>query len=609
MSEKSPYQLLSAVPLKSYIIAVFIIAIGWFLGQRLVAAALVNTGNIIISSMVAASSTAQGESLRHTQAFAEAKSRYTRAISVDSQNRAARWNLGRAHLAMQDYNKAANVLTSLSEYAKSNPLLYQQTITALDGAGRLDELAAFYESVPPPLLTPSTRNVIALAYLEESRKTSGRLAEVAEIRLLQMVVTLRPDDLYANYHLWRWFTQQGHIERADAFRQKLQQFSRGSIEPPDTRLRGYVAEAVPALVAEGIWSRRTALNIVSYLVWHDPDAHSTQLLLETLRKQYPQEAVWLFFLGELYQRQGRLALAEPAYRGVLELDPEYAPAYLRLGVVIEEQYNVGSPGYQASLEELACLYEWYYQLRPEDLLGSKKLAEVYRSVAHPQAGVMEDILASRTDERRFVAELLEVPVEAVELGPNLVPNGGFEEWYNENPAGWDWWGQFSHAPFNPALFVGGAEILGAYEGENMVRSNGLWIEQNDELGPARANWRINQQDDFSIKLVANKAYVVSLLYMTRGTENQDHSPFNPATIYVTARPDVLFERNYTLPSTHGAMRKVVVVGWNRSGNDVVIQPLLRLFSAGTVWFDDLAIRQVRLENVTIGDHKARFVIK
>lgn len=85
-------------------------------------------------------------------------------------------------------------------------------------------------------------------------------------------------------------------------------------------------------------------------------------------------------------------------------------------------------------------YNRYHALAPDDLLGPstgsgqslKKLAEVCTVLEG--AGVedenclgtatLREELGAKTDDRRIVAEMLDVPAEDVELGPNLVENGG-----------------------------------------------------------------------------------------------------------------------------------------------------------------------------------------
>ena len=56
---------------------------------------------------------------------------------------------------------------------------------------------------------------------------------------------------------------------------------------------------------------------------------------EQLAERYPTEPEWPFYLAELYHRRGDLDRAEAAYQQVLAVDPEYAQAYLRIGMLYE----------------------------------------------------------------------------------------------------------------------------------------------------------------------------------------------------------------------------------------------------------------------------------
>ena len=58
-------------------------------------------------------------------------------------------------------------------------------------------------------------------------------------------------------------------------------------------------------------------------------------LLEQTIERYPAEPDWSFYLAELYHRRGELDQAEAIYRQVLALDPNYAQAYLRIGMLYE----------------------------------------------------------------------------------------------------------------------------------------------------------------------------------------------------------------------------------------------------------------------------------
>jgi len=61
------------------------------------------------------------------------------------------------------------------------------------------------------------------------------------------------------------------------------------------------------------------------------------LMANDLLEDTPRDTDLWFYLGELYHRQGDLDAAEEAYRRVIDIDPEYAQAYLRMGMICEER--------------------------------------------------------------------------------------------------------------------------------------------------------------------------------------------------------------------------------------------------------------------------------
>ncbi len=64
------------------------------------------------------------------------------------------------------------------------------------------------------------------------------------------------------------------------------------------------------------------------------------------------------------------------------------------------------------------------------------------------------------------------------------------------------------------------------------------------------------------------------------------------TFYLADDGQVITGSDYSLPPTDGRWMQVVVVGWNLAHSDTFVRPLLRSFSEGTVWFDDLTIREI-----------------
>jgi len=282
------------------------------------------------------------------------------------------------------------------------------------------------------------------------------------------------------------------------------------------------------------------------------------------------------------------------------------------------------------LEEAAKWYTKYHALAPDDLLGLKKLVEVCeeleklgqgegemgrqgegmescrrvaeqiaRTEAESPAAVLREELERRTDDWRIVAELLGVPLDAVELGANLVENGGFEVWKGGRPEGWAWSNMADGKTWNLALFVGGFDEFDAYSGQRAMRVDGFWIQRKLELEPARAGYLRGE-----IELKPDTPYVLSFYYRIRNLREEK------AAIWVSGTPEVLFKHDRMLPSTDGGWRKFIIVGWNRKEEAKKVKPLLRSWGVGEAEFDGMELREIALAaNVQIKDFSTRFELR
>jgi len=362
-----------------------------------------------------------------------------------------------------------------------NPFLYGDLLMALSHGGRPEEVTALYESTPPPRHTEAISDAVALAYLDLVTGRQGdqetRQGEVT--RWLGRAHALRPGDLYANYHLWKQAREAGDAEAAAVHSDTLTDFPLEAIHPVDERLLDYAAEVILTLFEEGLWDRDKTRNVVSFLAWQHNGAAGVERLLERLIERYPTEPDWSFYLAELYHRQGDLEQAQAAYQQVLAADPEYAQAVLRLGMVAEVKSQVPNARPEEQLEEAARGYGQYHEMAPDDLLGLKRLGEVCAALGEAgaeggncQKAALQEALEARADERHIVAEMLSVPVEHVELGPNLVERGRFEE-EEEGQDGqlerWSFWTYLG--PDRKGLYFAGLDSLAA-EG-NATRIIGL----------------------------------------------------------------------------------------------------------------------------------------
>ncbi|MCW1968671.1 MAG: hypothetical protein KIH69_011225 [Anaerolineae bacterium] len=176
------------------------------------------------------------------------------------------------------------------------------------------------------------------------------------------------------------------------------------------------------------------------------------------------------------------------------------------------------------------------------------------------------------------------------LGPNLIKNGNFETLGCALPhitpscaiAHWQPSLMNTGSPWNVAVFVLGKEnvthTLSAPS--DAMRIDGLSIERLATREPARAGFSYFTP----ITLEPNRAYALSFVYRVNST-----IPHHAASFWLTGEANVIHQHEFFLPATPNGWNRVTLIGWNRSGKPATIQPLLRLWHEGTVWFDDFAI--------------------
>ena len=278
--------------------------------------------------------------LRADAATVRAVQRLGRAVALNRDNLAARWQLGRAAIAAGDARTAYDALEPLVGSVDRNPMVYHDVLTAVSYGGRSEEVISLYDSTPPPRCTQTISDVVALAYLDlvTGGQGSDGTEDQREVKQwLELANALRPGDLYANYHLWRQAQTDGDLGSAAVYSRTLVYFPLHAVHPTDLRLLDYATDVMPALVADGMWGREKTLNVVSYLVWQHSEATGVERLLERLTEHYPGEPDWTFYLAELHHRRDDLGRAETVYRQVLAQDPNYAQAYLRIGMIYEER--------------------------------------------------------------------------------------------------------------------------------------------------------------------------------------------------------------------------------------------------------------------------------
>jgi len=525
------------------------------------------------------------EVLDETRAVARAMQSLRRAVALDEDNQSARWALGRTALAVGDVKSAANVLRPLVERGWHNPLLYYDVLLALSYSGQPEQVIAWYESAAPLQYTQMVSDVVALAYLDLTTggpgdKETGRQGQVR--RWLERALTLRPGDLYANYHLWKQAQQGDNLVGAAVYSETLVYFPLEAVHPVDERLLNYAAEAIPAMLEDGLWDREKTLNVVAFLVWQYDQAMSVERLIERLIERYPNDADWPFYLAELYHRRGGLEQAEAAYRQVLAVEPGYAQAYLRLGTVAEAKAQSQGPTSQEWLREAAGWYEQYHAMAPDDWLGSKRLAEVYEVLGRPEAAVLREALVAKTDARHIVAEMLGVPVESVELGPNLVGNGGFEKWEGAIPTGWQF-GCYLGQGGDGGLYAAGKDALAAEREVSRIIT--LW---GGLMPDGTTTYAEYVGDGFS---VTGTQYLISLYYRVW------HFTEGGGLIFLGdyAHLGGVVLAHEPLPLSDGQWRVLRILADGPAGTISVV-PLVRNWGIGQLWAQAFEVRPVVYEH-------------
>ena len=464
-----------------------------------------------------------------------------------------RWSAGRAFLARGEPSAAADVLLPIRSRAARNTLLYHDLMCALSHSENWEAVISLYEDIPAPE-TRAVADMVALAYL--GRQAPGDLQRV------------RGHDLFAALMLWRQADTAGDTKEVAVQEAILKRFSADAILPQDRRLSTYVRQAIPDLLAEGVWDRDVTRRVVAAMVWQVQEEPSTEALLDELISLEPGDAEWRYRLAELYHRGGQLGRAEAAYRRCLDLDPAHHRAWLGLAQLAE---------IKGDHVEAADHYTRYRSACPEDLLCLASLISARANAGLPPDERLATELRQRTDPRLVLADMLEVSPETVELGGDLlVPHP------TADPLdGWTWSDTWVGDRRNDALFVGGLDDLGALEQSPPLRIDGLWVDQRPTLERARAGYQSGTFD-----LAADTWYMMSIVYRTDSSRSD-------ARVWVSAGGGSPPFREYRLPDTEGQWRLLVMLAQSGS-RQTQRRAYLRNWGAGVTEFGPVELRQISL---------------
>ena len=211
-----------------------------------------------------------------------------------------------------------------------------------------------------------------------------------------------------------------------------------------------------------------------------------------------------------------------------------------------------------------------------DLLGEMdRRRESSRSISQPVL-----------DDRQVPVELLGTAPANPTLGPNLVQQGDFE---GHTGGHWQGWAVADYATGRTTAepsgtFVAGADPLDAMMGGLSARIEGLWVRDVTDPGVfGLVTQDQGRYGSYAIAILPQQTYLISGLYRTRNSSE--------CVLISLGNPQVglLDER---LPATAGVWRRFVLTGCHTDASAQQMQLLLRLCGTGSVWFDDISVRQM-----------------
>jgi hypothetical protein len=340
------------------------------------------------------------------------------------------------------------------------------------------------------------------------------------------------------------------------------------------------------------------------------DTESAVSILRPLAQSSPHQLVMnLLFLA--FIDTGRVDEALRLYLSSASfLTPDYLPSRVAANLLVRylDDHSVlpasavdpllaralelrsSSPDYALLTEQLESSTEWSngtgqrlhrtLQWLARGTMGklAKRSAEVHES---------ED-LAKR------VAMLLDLPSESVKLGKELTTNGDFESLLEYLPQsfssprleGWSASFMTGNGPWwNRAVFVVGVDTVQPYQGSNALRVDGLSVERLPEREPARAGaWHE------PVTVTAESPYVVSFAYRTEMSDEGE------VGVFLSYDSEVFGPLEQKFGPTHGEWKSVIILARNKRDRDEMIEPLLRSWSEGSVWFDSFSVREVLLSS-------------
>lgn len=135
-------------------------------------------------------------------------------------------------------------------------------------------------------------------------------------------------------------------------------------------------------------------------------------------------------------------------------------------------------------------------------------------------------------------------------------------------------------PWNFGVFDVSIDNTQVFKGQHAVRIDGLYIEQKQGLEPTRAGLYSDE-----LLISSNAVVIVSLVYKTSNEVNA-----NAVSLYISGLPNLKGDRMF--PKSPNRWQRLTLALWNPANSPQKVRFNLRLWSTGTVWFDDFSIHEV-----------------
>ncbi len=513
---------------------------------------------------------------------------YHAAIAWDSTNAHAWRRLGEVYLTLGQNDAARDALTRAVEL-RPHSYLYQLLLgDAYDGLGASREALDAWTAGRGGTLRRDGILVNGTKIASAHVQAGDPLSAVPILR--DTVLRVDPDNLFALAVVVTAYDSavEGDHPLADPYREGTRYPSRRALaQGSDARLAEYQAQGAILLHRFGYWDEQVTAGTARY--WAMLGNPASVHLARALHESEPAREEWVLLLAEALVRCGR-----PSEAVDLLADPRLAgsPSVLRWRATAQLQRartGMNEEQWAAAREAIGA----YAAVAADDLWPLAVETEVEFALGQTEAAeASASALVRRTEgvDVASAAQMLNLRVDEVVLGDNLVVNGDFSTWDAGAPSGWIWSDMATGDPWNLGLYVGGADDVRAL-GDQSVWVQGVWQQSDPEKHASRAGYWLfdaSEGDRRQLPVEVGATYIVSLDYLV-----EDGGQPLP-TIWLSDEESPCWKNDKRLDWTAGEWRHAAWVCGPASSDDDPLRPLVRLFGTGLAMFDNLQVREVRL---------------